>query len=169
MLQSVRIELPDPTHPDDATKTHYIAADQFPIQLDISSLSKREVISKKPRNMTVNELVYQIHNVDDLLDFGAAKVAEVKCRLRIHLHQRFHLALAPLTFILIGIPLGIRSHRRESAVGMVLSLAVMFIYYLLIIVADSLDGKPQWYPWLIPWIGTLTAQMGGLWMIRKLN
>ena len=169
MLQSVRIELPDPTHPDDATKTHYIAADQFPIQLDISSLSKREVISKKPRNMTVNELVYQIHNVDDLLDFGAAKVAEVKCRFRIHLHQRFHLALAPLTFILIGIPLGIRSHRRESAVGMVLSLAVMFIYYLLIIVADSLDGKPQWYPWLIPWIGTLTAQIGGLWMIRKLN
>ena len=169
MLQSVRIELPDPTHPNDATKTQYIAADQFPIQLDISSLSKRETVSKKPRNMTVDELVYHMHNVDDLLSFGAEKVAEVQCRLRIHLHQRFYLALAPLTFILIGIPLGIRSHRRESAVGMVLSLAVMFIYYLLIIVADSLDGKPQWYPWLIPWIGTLTAQIGGLWMIHKLN
>ena len=169
MLQSVRIELPDPTHPNDATKTQYIAADQFPIQLDISSLSKRETVSKKPRNMTVDELVYHMHNVDDLLSFGAEKVAEVQCRLRIHLHQRFYLALAPLTFILIGIPLGIRSHRRESAVGMVLSLAVMFIYYLLIIVADSLDAKPQWYPWLIPWIGTLTAQIGGLWMIHKLN
>ena len=169
MLQSVRIELPDATHPDDATKTHYIAADHFPIQLDISSMSKREAVSKKRRNMTLNELLYQIQHMDDLLGLETAQVVEEQCRWRVHLHQRFYLALAPLTFVLVGIPLGIRSHRRESAVGMVLSLAVMFIYYLLMILADSLDGKPQWYPWLIPWIGTLTAQVGGLWMIRKLN
>ena len=169
MLQSVRIELPDPEHPDDATKTHYIAADQFPIQLDISAMSEREAVSKKRRNMTLAELVYQIDHVGDVLGMGVEQAEQERCRWRVHLHQRFYLALAPLTFVLVGIPLGIRSHRRESAAGMVLSLAVMFVYYLLIIVADGLDTKPQWYPWLIPWIGTLAAQVGGLWMIRKLN
>jgi lipopolysaccharide export system permease protein len=168
-LQSVRIELPDPEHPDDATKTHYIAADQFPIQLDISAMSEREAVSKKRRNMTLAELVYQIDHVGDVLGMGVEQAEQERCRWRVHLHQRFYLALAPLTFVLVGIPLGIRSHRRESAAGMVLSLAVMFVYYLLIIVADGLDTKPHWYPWLIPWIGTLAAQVGGLWMIRKLN
>jgi lipopolysaccharide export system permease protein len=169
MLQSVRIEIPDSEHPDDAAKTHYLAADQFPIQLDISSMSKRETVSKKRRNMTLVELIYQLHHVGDVLGVDGVQAAQERCRWRVHLHQRFYLALAPLTFVLVGIPLGIRSHRRESAAGMVLSLTVMFVYYLLMIVADGLDTKPHWYPWLIPWIGTIISQLGGLWLIRKLN
>ena len=39
--------MPDPTFPDDATKTHYIAADQFPIKLDISNMSIRKGNNKK--------------------------------------------------------------------------------------------------------------------------
>ena len=168
MLQSVRIELPDATHPDDATKTHYIAADQFPIQLDISSMSKREAVSKKRRNMTLNELVYQIQHMDDLLGLEAAGGGRAVSMAGTSA-PAFLFGVGSVDVCFGWNSIGNRSHRRESAVGMVLSLAVMFIYYLLMIVADSLDGKPQWYPWLIPWIGTLTAQVGGLWMIRKLN
>ena len=47
ILNSVRIEMPDPTFPDDATKTLYIAADQFPIKLDISNMCISKEITKK--------------------------------------------------------------------------------------------------------------------------
>lgn len=170
MLEDVRIEVADEEHPDDSTKAQYLAADRFPITLDVSAMAEREVASKKRRNMTLDELLEQIEGVDARgLGWSAERVEEERTRWRVHLHQRFYLGLAPLTFVLVGIPLGIRSHRRESSAGMVLSLVVMFIFYLLMIVADSLESKPAFFPWLIPWGGTLVAQVGGLLLIRRMN
>ena len=170
MLEDVRIEVADEEHPDDSTKAQYLAADRFPITLDVSAMAEREVASKKRRNMTLDELLEQIEGVDARgLGWSAERVEQERTRWRVHLHQRFYLGLAPLTFVLVGIPLGIRSHRRESSAGMVLSLVVMFIFYLLMIVADSLEAKPAFFPWLIPWGGTLVAQVGGLLLIRRMN
>ena len=170
MLEDVRIEVADEEHPDDSTKAQYLAADRFPITLDVSAMAEREVASKKRRNMTLDELLKQIEGVDARgLGWSAERVEQERTRWRVHLHQRFYLGLAPLTFVLVGIPLGIRSHRRESSAGMVLSLVVMFIFYLLMIVADSLESKPAFFPWLIPWGGTLVAQVGGLLLIRRMN
>tara|TARA_A100001015_G_scaffold6363_2_gene7982 strand:- start:5824 stop:6951 length:1128 start_codon:yes stop_codon:yes gene_type:complete len=170
MLEDVRIEVADEEHPDDSTKAQYLAADRFPITLDVSAMAEREVASKKRRNMTLDELLEQIEGVDARgLGWSAERVEQERTRWRVHLHQRFYLGLAPLTFVLVGIPLGIRSHRRESSAGMVLSLVVMFIFYLLMIVADSLESKPAFFPWLIPWGGTLVAQVGGLLLIRRMN
>lgn len=170
MLEDVRIEVADEEHPDDSTKAQYLAADRFPITLDVSAMAEREVASKKRRNMTLDELLEQIEGVDARgLGWSAERVEQERTRWRVHLHQRFYLGLAPLTFVLVGIPLGIRSHRRESSAGMVLSLVVMFIFYLLMIVADSLESKPAFFPWLIPWGGTMVAQVGGLLLIRRMN
>ncbi|MBT8046762.1 MAG: LptF/LptG family permease, partial [Pontiella sp.] len=72
-------------------------------------------------------------------------------------------------FVLIAIPLGIRSHRKESSIGMLMSLAIVFVYYLFIVIADSLDTSPQLMPWLIPWVGIVCAQIAGLIMIRRAN
>ena len=119
--------------------------------------------------MTIDELINQIDYLNSTEIFDTTQVDREIARYRVHLHQRFLLALAPITFLLIGIPLGIRSHRRDSALGMVLSLLVMFLYYLLMIIADGLDQYINLYPWLIPWIGTILAQLGGLFMIHRLN
>lgn len=170
MLEDVRIEVADEEHPDDSTKAQYLAAERFPIKLDISAMAQREVASKKRRNMTLGELLEQIRMSDsNSVGWRAERVERERTRWRVHLHQRFYLGLAPLTFVLVGIPLGIRSHRRESSAGMVLSLVVMFVFYLLMIVADGLDDKPDYFPWLIPWAGTLAAQVGGLLLIRRMN
>ena len=72
-------------------------------------------------------------------------------------------------FVLIAIPLGIKSHRKESSFGMLMSLGIVFIYYLFIVIADNLDDQPQLMPWLIPWAGILCAQLAGLILIRRAN
>ena len=43
---------------------------------------------------------------------------------KVELNKRFVFAMASLCFVLIGIPLGIRSQRKESSIGMAISLAV---------------------------------------------
>ena len=87
----------------------------------------------------------------------------------VEVHQRIALAVSPLMFVLIAIPLGVTSHRKESAVGMVMSLGIMFIYYLFMILSDTFDKSPHLYPWLIPWIPIVFGQLGGVLLLRRAN
>jgi lipopolysaccharide export system permease protein len=67
------------------------------------------------------------------------------------LHKRFVLSSAPLCFILIGMPLGIRSHRKESTIGVASALGISFCFYILLITAESLARKPQFFLHLVIW------------------
>ena len=169
-LYDVRIEVPDENRPDDATRTRYINAKAFPIRLDFSDLMGRTNVNKKPKNMTLPELLYRIRNIDKVFpELGAPQRRIQQSRYRVDMHQRVFLAMAPLTFVLIAIPLGIKSHRKESSFGMLVSLGIVFLYYLFIVIADNLEDRPDMMPWLIPWCGILCAQLGGLLLLRRAN
>ena len=70
----------------------------------------------------------------------------------IELNKRFVYAMASICFVLIGIPLGIRSQRKESTVGMAISLAVSLGYYIVVILSLSLDERYSLHPELIIWL-----------------
>ena len=74
------------------------------------------------------------------------------CCLKVELNKRFVFAMASVCFVLIGIPLGVRSQRKESTVGMAISLAVSLGYYVLVILMLSADESyrlhPEWLIWL---------------------
>jgi lipopolysaccharide export system permease protein len=61
-------------------------------------------------------------------------------------------ACASICFLLIGVPLGIRSHRKESTIGMAISLAVAMAYYLCVILIHSLDKYDWAHPYAVIWI-----------------
>ncbi|MBQ9727331.1 MAG: LptF/LptG family permease [Kiritimatiellae bacterium] len=63
-------------------------------------------------------------------------------RAKAEVASRAVLALACLCFVLIGIPLGIQSHRRQSSVGLAISLAVAGAFYLFCITGQSLAKHP---------------------------
>lgn len=169
-LFDVRIEIPDPEAPDDPSKTRYGHAENLPIRLDFSELIGKKTVHKKRKNMTLPELIYRIRNSETM----DARLTETHRRLEhsrylVEVNQRICLALSPLMFVLVAIPLGITSHRKESSIGMVMSLGIMFIYYLFIILSDTFDRSPHLYPWLIPWIPILVGQLGGFLLIRRSN
>ena len=65
--------------------------------------------------------------------------------------MRATLAVACFCFVLVGIPLGIQSHRRESSVGIGISLAIAGAFYLFCITAESLSKHPELRAhWLLP-------------------
>ena len=73
-------------------------------------------------------------------------------KLKVELAKRFVFAAASLCFVLVGIPLGIRAQRRESSVGMAISLAIALGYYLVVMLMLSLQKNyaihPEWLIWL---------------------
>lgn len=56
---------------------------------------------------------------------------------------RTTLALACLCFVLIGIPLGIQNHRRESSAGLSIALVVAGGFYLFCLTGESLAKNPD--------------------------
>lgn len=74
---------------------------------------------------------------------------------RVELNKRFVFAMASICFVLVGIPLGIRSHRRESSIGMAISLAVALGYYVVIILTISLQKDFWTHPEYIVWLPVL--------------
>ena len=72
--------------------------------------------------------------------------------LKVELNKRFVFAMASVCFVLVGIPLGIRSQRKESTVGMAISLAVSLGYYVLVILMLSAEETYRIHPELVIWL-----------------
>ena len=82
----------------------------------------------------------------------ALDAARKKSRLKVELSKRFAFAAASLCFVLVGIPLGIRSQRRESTAGMALSLATALGYYLVAMLMLDMEKHYSLHPELLIWI-----------------
>ncbi|MDF7825513.1 LptF/LptG family permease [Pontiellaceae bacterium B12227] len=166
-LFDVRVEIADPRNPG---KTQYFNAKKHPIRVDLNEMTKSSSVRKKRKFLTFSELLYVIRNPDSDMEWMQKYDLSIEHgRNLIEFNQRICLALAPLMFVLIAIPLGITSHRKESSIGMLMSLMIMFIYYVFIILSDTFDKSPGLYPWLLPWVPIVLGQIGGLYMIRRAN
>ena len=72
--------------------------------------------------------------------------------LKVEFVKRFVFAMASICFVLVGIPLGIRSQRKESTVGMAISLAVSLGYYVVVILMLSAEEMYWIYPEFLIWL-----------------
>jgi lipopolysaccharide export system permease protein len=84
----------------------------------------------------------------------------------VELHKRFILPLAPLVFALIGVPLGIQSHRSGRGGGFTLALVVFLIYYLLLSLAETLAIEGGVSPVPALWLPTLLFMAGGAYLLH---
>ena len=85
----------------------------------------------------------------------------------VELNKRFVFAMAAVCFVLVGIPLGIRSHRKESTVGMAVSLAVSLGYYLVVILMLSLEKNYKLHPEMLIWLPVAACFALGAKLMRK--
>lgn len=87
--------------------------------------------------------------------------------LVVELNKRLVLSLACFSFVLLGVPLGITAHRRESSVGMGISLVLVFLFYLFVIVAESLAAHPGVWPDVIIWMPVLISVGLGSYLVER--
>ncbi|MFA6079490.1 MAG: LptF/LptG family permease, partial [Candidatus Omnitrophota bacterium] len=124
-------EEPSPTDPENFYKLNFKT---YYMTLDLSTIFKKEKINKKTREMTVNELNVEIEN--------ARKQKIDTTPLYVEIYKKVNMAIASFVLILMGIPLGIKSHRSEKSIGFGISLLLFAVYWGIFLggIALSLKG-----------------------------
>ncbi|MFT5408524.1 MAG: lipopolysaccharide export LptBFGC system permease protein LptF [Verrucomicrobiales bacterium] len=116
------------------------------LNLSIDLTQLREKAKRvSPSTLPSNQLA-------DLIETDTSLTRKKKSVMRTELHKRMSFSMACLTFVLIGIPLGVTAQRRETSVGFLLSLVIAIVYFLFIIIADTFRDKPDAMPHLLMWL-----------------
>ena len=108
-----------------------IKFEDFDIRLlDPVQIEQRE---KSPQSMTIEEVQEQIKNP------GEKKPEEIRT-LKTEMHKRWAISIACVIFGALGVGLGTQTNRRTKSNGLILSLAVIVVYWILYV---SLEGAAR--------------------------
>ena len=119
----------------DPTKLYKLEFATYTMTLRLGQDRDSRTINKKPKDMTLVELHQEIRELAaDRID-PAPLVTEI--------HRRLAMSWASLPFVLMGMPLAIRTRRAERSIGFAMSLVVILVYYLLMLGGGSL--AVQWH------------------------
>ncbi|MFH1619164.1 MAG: LptF/LptG family permease [bacterium] len=80
---------------------------------------------------------------------------------------RFALAVTPLVFFWVGCPLGLVLEKKSRVMGLVLSLAVMFTYYGLLVSSITLGRRFGFVSTWIPWMPDLVIAAAGFYFWKR--
>ncbi len=124
-------------------------------------------------DMTFTQLRAELRKMEQRL--GAASGAEEKelsealTPLRVQLNREVAFSFACFGFTLLGIPLGVRMHRRETNVGIAVALVLVIIYYGFVVMAGHLDARPEAFPQYLIWVPDFLFQAVGAVLLLKAN
>jgi lipopolysaccharide export system permease protein len=161
-LHKVQGDLRDPKDPTNLSKIRPGAtAEHYPIELDLGRAFKQASQTRKLPDLAFRELLQEIRVLREKGIYPAAALMEA--------HQRVAASVACIAFALIGIPLGIKTSRRETSIGIALSLGLALLYYFMTIMAQALRAKPHLYPEVVLWMPCILFEIIGLWLLWRLS
>ncbi len=160
--QTMRIILYDAiikSYEDDSSKK-ITSSKSVEFTIDYGNNLNRAKIGEKARYLTMRELFARA-----LLFRSRGQDTTV---LELELNQRIALGFSPIAFLLLGLPLAVRTSRRETSIGLFLSVGLAGAYFVSIMIFNAFGNRPGIYPQYLLWIPNILYQAGGIYFLCKL-
>ena len=84
--------------------------------------------------------------------------------IKIEYHKKFSFPFSCIVFGLLAIPLGIRKVRGGKSYGFIVSLLIFLIYYLLLMLGESLGIDGSLPPLISMWLPNIIMAILGLYL-----
>ena len=107
-------------------------------------------------------------SIEQLLEQLKTGDKSTRSSSRTEINKRFSFPFACLAFAVIGVPLGVTAHRRETSIGFAMGLIVAITYFLFVIVGDTLRGDHEVHPELLVWFPNVLFLILGAFLFRRL-
>lgn len=105
-------------------------------------------------------LIWTAHRASDIQQRRAAQV---------EMHNRLALPVASLVLALVGIPLGLFTRKGGKAVGVMVTVLLVFIYYILMASGLSLAKQGRVPPIVGLWVANVVFAAAGILMLARLR
>ena len=140
--------------------------DKWPVR--IKDALNRRGYRKKLDDYTFSELLTRIGDpARHYPHLRGEDLDEQAMAVRVEFNKRLSLSFSCFGFLLLGFPLGIKTHRKESSIGVGMSLFLVFNFYLFVIVAESMARRPVLRPDLIVWLPVFLSLLIGSRLIYR--
>lgn len=133
--------------------------DQLRIAIDTGRAALVDRLTQK--DVRADELDW-----DELKQQAQSKVIGERREAQRTLHRRLALSVAPFVFALFGGLLGMRIRRGGRGAGILLSLAVVIVYYLISLLGESLVRTNSVPPIVGQWMATAMILLFSLMLLR---
>lgn len=135
--------------PDDADKSYVVErSDQLRFVINTGRADIVQRLNQRDTNADAMDW-------DELRERAASgTVTQQREAIRI-MNRRAALAAAPFVFSLMAVALGLRVRRGGRSVGVLLTLLVVIVYYLLSLLGESLARVGTVSPYVGPWLATV--------------
>jgi LPS export ABC transporter permease LptF len=107
-------------------------------------------------------------SIEQLLEQLKSEDTEERSASRTEINKRFSFPFACVAFAIIGVPLGVTAHRRETSIGFAMGLIVAVSYFLFVIIGDTLRGNAEFHPELLVWFPNVLFIVLGALLFRRL-
>ena len=126
-------------------------------------------LQARARNLERLDLPADAEKSSDELRAQFREVGKMIEQTRAEMNRQIAFSFACFGFALVGIPLGIRMHRRETNIGIAIALALVLVYYSFVILGESLATRPEFAPHLIFWLPNFIFQAVGVVLLWRAN
>jgi len=151
----------DEALPQDPEHFYKLVFDTYYMSIDLQEALEYEEVQKKPREMSIAELRLEAEKL--------AKDNIDAVPIYIEIHNKLALAFSSFIFVLIGIPVALRMHRREKSINFGLTMVLFLAYWAIMLGGVACAIRKIVPPWAGIWMANAVLFTVGLFLFFRLT